>query len=105
MAYDSQFCTGYRQCDALQRLEPYEGKLSRTVLRGERAGNRSALPDSANAGFVAIKNAYFSGSAIALAILDGEDGEGLDADFAITSFSRSEPIEEAMTVSVTAKPT
>jgi len=61
--------------------------------------------DTANAGFVAIKNAYFSGSAIALAILDGEDGEGLDADFAITSFSRSEPIEEAMTVSVTAKPT
>src|SRR5258706_9775762 len=26
-----------------ERLEPYEGKLSRTVLRGERAGN-SPLP-------------------------------------------------------------
>ena len=26
-------------------LEPYEGKLSRTVLRGERSSNTSALPD------------------------------------------------------------
>jgi hypothetical protein len=61
--------------------------------------------DTENAGFVAIKNAYFAGGPIALAILDGADGEGLDADFAITSFSRSEPIEEGMSVSVTAKPT
>jgi hypothetical protein len=28
----------------LERLEPYEGKLSRTVLRGARAGNRLRLP-------------------------------------------------------------
>ena len=26
-------------------LEPYEGKLSRTVLRGERGSNVPALPD------------------------------------------------------------
>jgi hypothetical protein len=26
-------------------LEPYEGKLSRTVLRGERGGNAPDLPD------------------------------------------------------------
>ena len=61
--------------------------------------------DTENAGFVAVKNAYFAGGPIALAILDGADGEGLDADFAITSFSRSEPLEEGMSVSVTAKPT
>jgi len=61
--------------------------------------------DTEDAGFVAIKNAYFAGGPIALAILDGADGEGLDADFAITSFSRSEPLEEGMSVSVTAKPT
>ena len=29
---------------ALARLEPCEGKLSRTVLRGARAGDRSRLP-------------------------------------------------------------
>lgn len=32
-------------------------------------------------------------------------GEGLDADFSITNFSRKEALEEAITVSVTAKPT
>jgi len=61
--------------------------------------------DTGNAGFTAIKNAYFNNTPIALAILDGPNGEGLDADFSITNFSRNEPLEEAITVSVTAKPT
>ncbi|HON68985.1 MAG TPA: phage tail tube protein [Phycisphaerae bacterium] len=61
--------------------------------------------DTGNAGFTAIKNAYFNNTSIALAILDGPNGEGLDADFSITNFSRNEPLEEAITVSVTAKPT
>jgi hypothetical protein len=61
--------------------------------------------DTDDAGFTAIKSAYLNGTPIALAVLDDTDGEGLDADFAITSFSREEPLEEAMSVSVTAKPT
>ena len=61
--------------------------------------------DTADAGFAAIKNAYFNNTPIALAILDGAAGEGLEADFAITNFSRKEALEEAITVSVTAKPT
>ena len=61
--------------------------------------------DSDDSGFTAIKNAYFNNTPIALAILDYENGEGLDADFSITNFSRNEPLEEAITVSVTAKPT
>ena len=61
--------------------------------------------DSDDTGFAAIKNAYFNNTPIALAILDHENGEGLDADFSITNFSRNEPLEEAITVSVTAKPT
>ena len=28
-----------------EMLEPYDGKLSRTVLRGERGGNAPDLPD------------------------------------------------------------
>ena len=52
----------------------------------------------------ALKNAYFNNSAIALFASDGE-GNGLDADFVVTSFSRQEPLEEALTVSVTCKPT
>ena len=31
--------------DAFERLEPYAGKLARTVLRGLGAGNRARLPD------------------------------------------------------------
>lgn len=61
--------------------------------------------DTGNAGFSALKDAYFGNTPIALAILDGENGEGLDADFSVTNFSRSEPLEEAVTVSVTVKPT
>ena len=39
------------------------------------------------------QNAYFNNTAIALAILDGENGEGLDADFAIMKFSRDEALK------------
>jgi len=61
--------------------------------------------DTSDSGFSAIQQAYFDNTPIALAILDGESGEGLDADFSITNFTRNEPLEEAITVSVTAKPT
>lgn len=60
--------------------------------------------DTEDAGFSAIQNAFFNASPLSLFITDGE-GSGLDADFVVTSFSRSEPLEEALTVSVTCKPT
>jgi len=58
-----------------------------------------------NAGFEAIRDAYVGRSAIALAILDAASGEGLDADFVITAFNRTESLDDPMAVSVTAKPT
>jgi hypothetical protein len=61
--------------------------------------------DTAEAGFAAIKDAYFNDTAIALAFLDGVSGEGLDADFTVTNFTRTEPLEEAVKASVTVKPT
>ena len=61
--------------------------------------------DTEDAGFVAIKNAYFNDTPIALKILDAEGGSGLDADFSITKLTREEPLEQALTASVTAKPT
>ena len=60
--------------------------------------------DTADSGFNAIQKAYFGNSALSLFVSDGE-GNGLDADFVVTSFSRSEPLEEALKVSVTCKPT
>jgi len=64
--------------------------------------------DTADAGFGAVKDAYLNNAPIGMQILDGSSsgaGEGLQADFMITSFSRSESLEEAITVSVTAKVT
>lgn len=61
--------------------------------------------DTADAGFTAVKDSYLNNTAIGLQILDGAGGQGLQGDFAITNFSRSEPLEEAITVSVTAKVT
>ena len=60
--------------------------------------------DRNDSGFSAIKTAYFNAEPLALFVSDGNNN-GLDADFVVTSFSRSEPLEEALTVSVTCKPT
>jgi len=59
--------------------------------------------DPADPGFTAIKNAFLASALIALKILDKAGGQGPDGDFAITSFSRKEALEEAIIVSVTAK--
>lgn len=60
-----------------------------------------------DAGFDAVKTAFLSSGTLALAVLTGEKAtsgtEGPRGDFSITNFSRSEPLEEGVTVSVTAK--
>lgn len=65
--------------------------------------------DTEDEDFTAIRTAFLNGSAIELAILDGlvsvAGSQGLRASFMITGFSRNEPLEEAITVSVSAKPT
>ena len=61
--------------------------------------------DTADAGFTAIKNAFFGNDPIGFQVLDETGGQGLQADFSITNFSRSEALEEAISVSVTAKVT
>ena len=64
--------------------------------------------DTADAGFTAIQQAYFNNTSIEFAVMDGDiatvGSEGFCANFVITGFSRGEPLEEAITVSVTAKP-
>jgi hypothetical protein len=65
--------------------------------------------DTSDDGFSALKDAFFNGTSIALAILDGASDtagtEGLWADFEVMNFSRSEPLEEAVKANVTVKPT
>ena len=58
-------------------------------------------------GFDAIKAAFLGGTTLELAVLDQArdvtGAQGPKGSFSITGFSRSEALEEAITVSVTAK--
>jgi TP901-1 family phage major tail protein len=60
-----------------------------------------------DAGFDAVKNAFLTNTTLELAILDQDKAttgaQGPKGSFSITSFSRNEALEEAITVSVTAK--
>ena len=60
--------------------------------------------DTEDGGFNAIQSAFFNNNPVKLFVSDG-DGHGLDCDAVVTQFSRNEPLEEALTVSVTLKPT
>jgi len=60
--------------------------------------------------FTALKNAFMAVSAAERvigirAMSAASDGEGLQADMAVSKFSRSEDLEDAVKVSVTLKPT
>ena len=62
-----------------------------------------------DAGFEAIKDAFINVTTIGIEVLDGlrttAGSQGLRADMRVTTFTRTEPLEEAMKVSVTLKPT
>ena len=62
---------------------------------------------SGDMSFDAIKTAFLTGALLEMAILDGpKEGpsvQGVKGTFSIPKFSRNEPLEEAITVSVTAK--
>jgi hypothetical protein len=64
--------------------------------------------DPADANFTALRTAYLDGTVIDMAILDGvvtQGGSGFRSEFIVTSFTRNEPLEDLMTVSVTIRPT
>jgi hypothetical protein len=65
--------------------------------------------DTEDAGFAALQDAFMNNLSIGIAVMDGEiatpGSQGLTANCSVISFSRSEPLEEAMTVDVTLKPT
>ena len=56
-----------------------------------------------DAGFKAVREAWYSGDPLHLAALTSATGEGPVGDFSVTGFSRSEPLEEAITYEVTCK--
>lgn len=61
--------------------------------------------ETSDAGFKAVRDAFFNDTPIALFVSDADaGGEGLDADFEIISFNRTEGLEEVINYAVTAKP-
>jgi predicted secreted protein len=58
--------------------------------------------------FAAIRDAYLADTEIAFAAMDGDinasGSQGLASNFEVSTFSRSEPLEEGVKVSVTLKP-
>lgn len=65
--------------------------------------------DTADLAFKAVQQAYFSNGSIEMAAMDGDittaGATGLHALCSVTNFTRNEPLEEAVTASVTVKPT
>ena len=65
--------------------------------------------DTADANFAALMAAFLSNGAIEVAVMDGDitlaGSQGLRALCTVSKCSRSEPLEEAVTASVTIKPT
>lgn len=65
--------------------------------------------DTADDDFTAIKDAYFNNTSIDIAAMDGDIAvsgkQGLRAVFAVSGFSRQEPLVDVLKVNVTIKPT
>jgi len=61
--------------------------------------------DTDDAAFSYFLNAWLNDNAVAMKILDGVGGHGLDADFSVINIGRDETLTEAVKASVTVKPT
>ena len=101
--------------DLTLNLESGEADVTTRATKGWKASAATLkeasleftiLYDSEDADFTAFQSAYFGNTPLALFVSDGQDtAHGLDADFSITAFSVEQPLEEAISVSITAKPT
>ena len=80
-------------------------KLSVATLK-EASLEITILYDTEDEDFLAFKTAYFANTPLSLFVTDGDTtAHGLDADFSVTGFTVDQPLEEAVTVKITAKPT
>ena len=101
--------------DLTLNLESGEADVTTRATKGWKASAATLkeasleftiLYDTEDADFTAFQAAYFGNTPLALFVSAGQDtAHGLDADFSITAFSVEQPLEEAISVSITAKPT
>lgn len=102
--------------DLTLNVEKSEADVSRRASRWKE--RRAALKDASieyemiwdpgDADFVAIKDSFFDDTSIEMAAMDGDIAvagtQGLRATMDVFTFTRSEPLEEALTVKITQKP-
>lgn len=55
--------------------------------------------------FTAIQEAFMNDTSLAFLCLDKENGQGLDADFTVSNFTRNEDLADVLMVDVSIKPT
>lgn len=93
------------QADATTR-----GSTFKTYIAGMLDGSVEfeMIADTADADFTALQTAFFAKDTVPLAFMNGAiataGNEGFVANFSVVGFTRNEPLEEAVTVSVTLKP-
>lgn len=63
----------------------------------------TSIWDSSDAGLAVLHAAFFGNLVIGAQVLD-DNGEGLEGDFIVASFTRNEQLEEGMTIDFTLKP-
>jgi len=103
--------------DLNQNLETGEADISTRANSGWEATAATlkngaiefeALWKPSDTAFEAFKDAWLNATEIAVMALDGSKAtsgnQGLASNFSVTNFSRSEPLKEAVKVSVTLKP-
>lgn len=99
--------------DVTCNLETGEADITTRAANGWRATvatlkeasiEFAMLYDVEDSDMAAISESFFGNAPIALFVSDG-DGSGLDCDASITQFNVEQNLEEAVSVSVTAKPT
>jgi hypothetical protein len=69
----------------------------------------SMIADGEDADYVAFRDAFLNNTDVDIFVMssdvDNADSEGLRAVVSINNFTRNEPLEEALTVDITAQPT
>lgn len=102
---DAETTCEYDEAEGTTRANNGWEQTYTTIKKGEIGW--TMVWDTADAGFTAIKDAFFNNTPVALAGMDGAiataGSQGLVSNFSITQFKRSEPIKGIVTVNVTAK--
>ena len=94
-----------------EKIDITDRLLAQTGWRGYAAGlidgtltiQARKVKNDTNVG--ALRTAFKNGTPISLKILNGSDGDGMKADFIISDYNESQPINGAVDLSITAYPT